>query len=497
MSTSKPSNFTSKHSTSTATSIVRIALAVAFVTTIGAKASFSAPSDLDTTFGGTGKVTTDFNRFDAATSIVRQTDGKIVCSGISNQGTSTLTPYATLCRYNTNGILDTTYGTSGKVTVSFAGANPGTITSSAIQSDGKVVVAGYYRNSPATTNIGVVLRFNVNGTLDTTFGSSGKAIVDGWFGNECRVNAIQVQADGRIVVAGNVKRVGASYPYLETFVYRLYSDGSKDVSSLYASGAADAGDQVANCLAIQSDGGIVVGGYVVRTTNNTSDFFVIRLLGDAYMSPDSSFTLNNTDFYNKDDVCTDIAVQSDGKIVAVGRATVQATTSPNIFYPTIACVRYNSNGSLDSSFGGTFGTPRVGGAPSAGKAIADFGRSSRGNSVAFASSGRILVGGALVGGSLLSPDEAGDNFGLAMFVSNGGLDSGFDSDGLANTDFGRSDQCRSLLIQPDGKIVATGDSTDGTGNNDFFATARYTGYPTGMLASPASSASTSPSGSSS
>src|SRR5215218_1763856 len=126
--------------------------------------------DLDPTFGTSGKVTTDFyNRTDLGQALAIQPDGKIVVVGQSGLNGVF---HSALARYNTDGTLDTTFGDGGKVLVTLNAAGD-LLTSVAILTDGKIVAAGALNQN--NSNVGfLVARFNSDGSLDTTFGSGGK-----------------------------------------------------------------------------------------------------------------------------------------------------------------------------------------------------------------------------------------------------------------------------------------------------------------------------------
>ncbi len=141
----------------------------------------------------------------------------------------------------------------------------------------------------------------------------------------------------------------------------------------------------------------------------------------------------------------DVAIQADGKIVVVGSAGRQ-----------FALARYNSGGSLDTSFDGD------------GKVTTNFGGFAFASGVALQPDGKIVA----VGGS-------GGNFALARYNSNGSLDTNFDGDGKVLTDFGGSESARAVAIQPNGKIVAAGGSFSFATFTQSFALARYN--PNGSL----------------
>ena len=161
---------------------------------------------------------------------------------------------------------------------------------------------------------------------------------------------------------------------------------------------------------------------------------------------DPSFGLGGfviTDF-GADEGASDVAVQPDGKIVAVGVVSDDFTVA-----------RYNADGSPDAGFGGGDGQVETG-----------FGADESATSVAIRPDGRIVVGGFTEAGP--SPP----NFALARYRPDGALDLSFDGDGLTFTDFGGEDAATDVELMPDGRVVAAGQSITGLGTNDF-AVARY------------------------
>jgi uncharacterized delta-60 repeat protein len=157
---------------------------------------YNPDGSLDTSFNGTGEVTTDFNGLpDECESIAIQADGKIVAVGRARM--SGPDDFG-IARYNSDGSLDSSFGSAGKVATDFFGAGDGGY-SVAIDANGKIIVAGYAENfGPLDT---AVVRYNSDGSIDTDFGNSGKAIFDYASSNDW-ANGIALQADGQIVVAG-------------------------------------------------------------------------------------------------------------------------------------------------------------------------------------------------------------------------------------------------------------------------------------------------------
>src|SRR5262249_20777788 len=154
---------------------------------------------LDPSFGGGGKVLSDFgNRsFDVAYGLaIQKADGKIVLAGVSD-ATSSTEGFA-LARYRANWALDTGFGTSGKMTTDFRSAAHGIV----VKKDGKVVVGGFAAVSGGGFAFALV-RYRPNGALDSAFGSGGKVTTkfNGSAGDDV-ANAVALQADGKIVLAG-------------------------------------------------------------------------------------------------------------------------------------------------------------------------------------------------------------------------------------------------------------------------------------------------------
>ncbi len=255
----------------------------------------------------------------------------------------------------------------------------------AIQSDGKIVAAGYANNG--SNDDFALARYNTNGSLDATFGSGGK-ITTPILSSHDIAQAVAIQSDGKIVAAGRAYN-GSNDDFA---LARYNSDGSLDTSF-------DSDGKVTTAIGVLSDG--------------------------AYA----------------------IAIQSDGKIVVAGYAN-------NGSNDDFALARYNTNGSLDATFGsgGKVTTPIL---SSTDQAYA----------VASQSDGKIVVAGRAYNGS-------NDDFALARYNSNGSLDTSFDTDGKLSTVIGNgNDYVRAMRLQSDGKIVVAGYAN--TGTNDDFTLARY------------------------
>lgn len=451
----------------------------------------------DTSFGGTGAVTTTFGSTAAATSVVVQPDDqKIVVLG---------TPDFSLARYNTDGTPDTSFGTSGKTTITF-----GLLTEIPhkllLQPDGKFIIIGQNSTSGAGCTL---IRANADGTVDTTFGTAGlvttqfassggsgeaffggtlqtdnkivgvggivgsptdvwnigryentppaptptptppagaDATLDPSFGTGGNVttnlggtdneaNALALQPDKKIVAAGFSNALGTNAFALA----RYNNDGSLDTT--FGPGgsvvtAISANTDEAKAVIMRKDGRIVAAGF--SGASGTEDFALARYTADGTL--DTSFGTNGTRTTaisgGSDEILAAVH-QSDGKIIAAGFSGTD-----------FAVARYTENGSLDTTFG-TGGT---------GFVTTDIsGGTDQVLGVAVQPDGKIVAVGA-----------GGTNFGLTRYTANGALDTSFGTNGIVTSSLSAgTDQANAVVIHPDGSIIVAGFS-----GNDF-AVARY------------------------
>jgi uncharacterized delta-60 repeat protein len=310
-----------------------------------AVARYKANGSLDATFGGDGRVITDFTpRLDVADGVVIQADGKVVVAGTSLPN-SRKARFA-LVRYSANGTLDATFGGDGKVTTQLT---PGRDTAGdvALQANGKILVTG----AVASFRKFALVRYKVNGALDPTFGGDGKVRTDITSGRD-RANDVTVQSDGKIVIAG-----AAGFRNGRFALARYNTDGSLDTTFggdgkvlTDFTNVPFALDE-SESLAIQTDGKIVAAGAASLGTDNPPVFALARYNADG--SLDSTFSGDGkltTQFTATEggDIAWGVALQTDGKIVAAGHASFGAHGGNSRF----ALARYDSDGSLDTTFGG-------------------------------------------------------------------------------------------------------------------------------------------------
>jgi len=422
-------------------------------------ARFNTDGSLDPTFDGDGKVLTEFFGNSDRILSVTMQDDKVLAVG-----------YAMHCygddlalgRYNANGSLDTTFDGDGKATTDFVGYYDAA-NSVAVQANGKIVVAGDAGEDPSGDTLALA-RYNTNGSLDGAFGGDGKVITSSGAGHQLGYGV--ATAAGKILVAGWANQAGSH----DFALARFEDDGSLD-TGFAANGVAtadfNAGDDMAVAMAVQPDGKIVLAGRTLQGSNN--DFAVARLCPDGTL--DNGYNCGSQGFGAGGKVTTDfggndygeaVLIQPDGGIVVAG-----ATRScPNSDF---AVARYNADGSPDTTFDGD------------GKATTDFSSAwDHAMGVARQTDGKLIVAGS--SGLTFSARD----FALVRFCANGSLDNGancgslaFGIGGRVTTDIaGDTDGATAVAVQGDGKIVVAGGAyVSGTGND--FALARL--CPNGTL----------------
>jgi len=397
---------------------------------------------LDLSFDTNGIVTTSIGTgFNSAYSLAIQADDKILAAGMSYNNSHF---NFTLIRYNANGSLDTTFNTDG-IVITPIGPYDAYSYSVALQSDGKILLAGTSYDS--AKNYFALVRYLSNGSLDTTFDTDG--IVTTSFGiNDDVGYAVAIQNDGRIVMTGFSYNGSTSDADFALARYNINGslDSTFDTDGLVTTPIGYYHDVVYS-IALQSDGKILVAGSAYNIFAHL-DFALARYNSNG--SLDSTFDTDGkviTDIGNSYDLGSSVAIQNDGKIVMAGYSE-----NSNLSYD-VSLARYNTDGSLDTTF------------DSDGKIILPIGfYEARGHSITIQSDGKILVAGS----SIVSNQA----FTLVRFNSNGSLDSTFSSDGVVTTLIGGLDDIgEAVAIQSNGKIIVAGRSIIGTKYD--FSLARY------------------------
>jgi uncharacterized delta-60 repeat protein len=331
-----------------------------------------------------------------------QPDGKIIFGGEFTISNDILRNK--ISRLNIDGTIDQTF-------------NPGlgfnnNVYTTAIQSDGKIIVGGIF-----TTFNGIIrkniVRLNSNGILDTTFNTG--------FGFDTTVNTISIQADGKIIVGGIFTSYnGASI----NKIARLNIDGTLDTS--FAPGTLING--FVSAVAIQTDGKIIVGGGFVYLISGNAVSRITRLNTNG--SLDLSFT-SGTGFNER---VNSIVIQSNGKIIVGGVFTTYNGSNRN------GIARLNTNGTIDATFN-----------PGSGFSIAPGVTGVYKVAIQSQSNGKIIVGG-----SFTTFNGTGRNR-IACLNSNGTLDATF------NPGTGFNDLVSSIAIQNNGQIIVGGNFTNYNG----------------------------------
>jgi uncharacterized delta-60 repeat protein len=345
-------------------------------------ARYNPDGSPDPSFGSDGVVTTTVpggpNASAAISAAALQPDGRIVVAGTYYNIDPGVEEFM-LARYNPDGSLDTSFGNGGVVKTQVEDVNVGTqypfsaASGVVLQPDGKIVAGGEVTavgdgqtRPPAES---ALVRYLPDGSLDTTFGSGG-IVLDRQSGQN-GFSAIALQPDGKILAVGD----GYGYSRPPTPLTRFNPDGTLD-SSFGNGGESSAPTNQAIALALQPDGKIVVAGSKVIVDGSHYEFALARVNPDG--SPDEGFGNGGaltTPLGSDYALATGVAVQPDGKLVAVGGSAAD---------PGFVVVRYNPDGALDTSFGS--GGVAVSGLPEATQGVGA-------SAVVLQPDGKIVVGG--------------------------------------------------------------------------------------------------------
>jgi uncharacterized delta-60 repeat protein len=332
---------------------------------------------LDRTFGRNGIVQTHFRHvpgrsmLEGAHAIALQRNGKIVAAGDSlAEDTACLggvcaptSDLFALVRYLPSGRLDRSFGSGGKVLTDFGSSQPIDVARAlalAVQSDGKLVLAGWRCCDSDRNNDFALARYTPNGSLDKSFGTDGKVVTGFGPTAVAEAEAAALQGDGRIVAAGRSCALPHSLTSCRLAVARYLPDGKLDPS--FAGGTVllrfgSAGFNEASAVAIQQDGKIVVAGRSGHSTRRPSRFALARFLPNGRL--DRSFGAGGRVLTQirrgRFDAAAALVLARRGKILAAGQSG-SGVSSP----PDFALARYRRNGRLDPTFG------------KAGKLLTDF-----------------------------------------------------------------------------------------------------------------------------
>ena len=460
-----------------------------------ALAEYDASGHLVPSFGSGGTTTTAFNGLSLSVGnglAIQWWDNKVVAVG---SATSLAGGDFAVARYRPDGGLDPSFGDGGLVRTSFPPVAspyggtivPGSVRNSvAIQADGKLVVAGFVDDDPYSNQEATALvRYNRDGSLDTSFGNGG--LVISTLGNGA--SSVAIQWDGKIVVDGPGTSYGSGAE-----VERFNADGSVDTT--FGTGGVVSlptltGVGGSRSILVRLDGKLDVVGGVTQYNDPTPsifDFAVVQLNRDGSLDP--HFGSGGVALIHVGDANTvneqgqSIAERIDGKLVVAGAVT---QNDPTTYAQTgeFGLARLNPNGTLDPAFGngGTVETSFFVNLP-ANVVYAD----AKANGVVIQPNGKIVAAGSvtyevetMVDGDTQQTLQT--DFALARYEPNGRLDPSFGTGRLVATAFPNSDdsEANAVVLQLDGKIVAAGTSTTPYTVRPFYsdiALARYQGDPT-------------------
>jgi len=338
------------------------------VTLLLSVVSAHAGGNLDPAFGEQGVVVTDFGiDDDEALALAVQADGRILLAGFS---TNSVVKDVAVARYHPDGKLDTSFQTTGFTTFAVGGGNA-MAEAIVVQADGRIVIAGTADNGANAASSAVFLaRLTENGAPDTSFGTDGKLVLP-LAGKTGVAYDLQLTLDGDILVTGTAGDGNG----LQAMIARVNEDGKMDTT--FGMDGVVLIDReyetAAHSLVVQSDNAILLAGY--SKPEGVAGLSLFRLKADGAV--DESFgaqgevRISDTE---GEAILYDMAVQADGRLVVVG-------TYDNSEYREIILGRFLTNGQIDRSFG------------TAGMVRSDLGYDSVGYGVAVQSDGAIVVTG--------------------------------------------------------------------------------------------------------
>lgn len=417
-----------------------LVVALATVAMLGITSPASAsPGDLDASFDGDGIVMTPIGTVDQAFAMAVDGDGRVVLAGFAFT-TPTKKDFA-LARYNANGTLDTTFSADGRVMLNFGAGTDDEAFDVAIDSSGRIVVAGSSTNGSQTDF--AIARLLANGTPDPSFDTDGLVTTD-FAGGADVANGVAITSGDGVVAAGSAfTGVGSDFAlarYSSTGVLDPAFDADGRVTTDFVGG-----DDVAAAIEVDAQGKYVVGGSAYNGTNK-DEFALARY--DAAGALDPSFDADGRVVTTGNDMGRDLAIDGSDRIVLAGSAFTGTTLDFSI-------MRFNPDGSRDTTFGNR------------GRVITPIGTGSdAAEAVEIDAQGTIVAAGSA---------KFGDDrdFALARYAPTGAPLGVFGSAGTVTTNLGTSDSGRDVAFDANGNIALAGYAT--VGANADFSVLRYLG----------------------
>ena len=400
---------------------------------------------IDTAFGTEGLAATSFGMGRSVpSSVALQADGKIVVSCTYDQSTVVTMG---VVRFNANGTLDTGFDGDGKVLTPFGAGSSGQGMQVFINAEGKIIMGATVYLSD--TSHFAVVKYNTNGSLDTSFDGDGKALTSlGNWQDYSTINSIARLPDGKFLMActtGDYNLEATGF-VLKKFNSDTTPDTGFGTGGVVSTTLGMSLNEV-NAAAVTTDGTIfAVGSSRYEAFNNLSDFAIAKYDSsgnlDATLDADGKLI---TTFEKGNDRVKTLLVLPNDKIIAVGTSAYRQAN--NAYITDIALSKYNSDGSLDTTFG------------TSGKVLSNF--DDHRNTVvtaALQADGKILV--------INSYWISYNTYELIRYNANGSLDTQFGTNGkvvLAEPG--------TILYQPDGKIIIAGGAQSGIVIDRYTATA--------------------------
>ncbi len=400
------------------------------------------PGDLDPLFGTNGTYVTDFtDNPDSPTATFILSDGKILTVGNTWIDYSS---YVFLTRHNTNGSLDMTYGSGGKLFFKAIQGGNNYAWDATLLDDESVILAGHaFANNRSNL---ILAKVNSNGSLDTSFGNNGIAPFSD--SRNFVIKACAVQQDGKIVLGGYCEDAFCAL--------RFNANGSLDTSfgsNGIVTDELGLNDSFVECMTLQDDGKIILAGWGIQShTYNFYESIVARL--DENGQFDTSFGTNGYivfDVHDDLDSAHDVEVLADGKIMINGYYHIY---QENCLRYAIYLNRRNADGSVDTSFGtnGFVTNECVSYAENYSEEML------------ISEDGTIFCTGNSRG------SDGSQKLLVSSFTADGMVNQAFGSNGYVLFNFpGHQSESRSLAMQPDGMLVVTGSVFDNDGSNLMLA----------------------------
>jgi uncharacterized delta-60 repeat protein len=389
--------------------------------------NFQLQGILDPSFGGSGYVSTTFADITAINDLIMNSDGSIIAVG---HYSSAFSGRHAIAKYLSNGSLDASFGTAGKVTQNFSGDDDSYMILRL--TSGSFIVSGGYGGLNFAT-----VKYYANGSVDTTFGTAGRVTTD-MGGSDRDYDAVE-QSSGKIVVVGMANS--------DFGLARYHANGSLDTTF----GAAGtrltniSGFDYATSVVEQSNGKLVVGG-----TTNSADFAVVRYSSDGTV--DTTFGtagVTTIDFSAATDSVRNIIALPDDSILLAG-------TTDSGSAARFAVSKVTSSGILDTTFG------------ISGKVTVTFGGTWEWlGSMDVNSSGKIVLGG-------YTDVNGNDDAALVQLLPNGTVDTSFGTAGKIVNNWPATRDCVYVVkYQSDGRLLAAGETDLLTPSSRNFLILKY------------------------